>query len=508
MVMSAKKEGRTEISGKEAFKLYDTYGFPLDLTVDYANENGFSVDNSGFEKEMEEQRNRARAARHDKNSMQIQGGIIGDIKDKSDFVGYNVNSVETKLIYIISENQLLDVVNEGEKAKIILEKTPFYAESGGQVSDQGVIFGENGEELRVLNVSKSPNGQHLHLVEVIKGSFKVGNTYTAQIDNITRSDIVRNHTATHILHKVLKEVIGEHVSQAGSLVTPEKLRFDFSHFGSITELELADIELKVNEQLWNNLEVDVMVKSLEEAKKLGAVALFGEKYGIEVRVVKVGDYSLEFCGGCHVNNSAEIGLFKIISESSIGAGVRRIEALTGRWAFQYLNEQGSVLTNLAKDLKTKPLLVHDKINVLSDTLIDLQKENDSLKSKIGNIESKDLVNKVQHIEGIKVLTAKLNSMDINNLRNIVDELKQKIDSGIILVATINNDKVNLVSFVSDDLVKKGFHAGKLISEAAARVDGGGGGRPDMAQAGGKNPEKVLDALNCVTDYIKSVKIRL
>ncbi len=507
IVQKAKDEGRVEITGKESFKLYDTYGFPLDLTEDFANEHGMSVDQEGFNKEMEEQRNRARAARHDTDSMQVQGGIIGEIKDKSEFVGYTELVVDTIITHIISNNKLINVASEGEKVQLLLDKTPFYAESGGQVSDQGNIIGANGE-LKVLEVTKAPNGQHVHHIEIIMGSFNVNDKVSAKVDNTVRGNIIKNHTATHILHQALKEVLGEHVNQAGSLVASDKLRFDFSHFGAITEEELLKIELIVNNRIWDNLEVDIMIKSLKEAKHMGAMALFGEKYGNEVRVVRVGEYSLELCGGCHVKNSAEIGIFKILSESSIGAGLRRIEGLTGRFAFQYLNEQSLYLKNIAKELKTKPLLVNEKINALNESILDLQKENDSLKAKMSNFESKDLVNKVVDIEGIKVLAVKLDSMDMNNLRNIVDELKQKIQSGIILIASINNDKVNLVAAVTDDLIKKGFHAGKLISEAAARVDGGGGGRPDMAQAGGKNPEKISDALNCVTDYIKSVKIKL
>lgn len=508
IVNSAKQEGRTEINGSEAFKLYDTYGFPFDLTVDFASENGMTVDKKSFDMEMEEQRNRARAARQDIDSMQVQGGIIGEIEDKSDFIGYNELVGETIITNIIVENQLINTISEGVKAQILLEKTPFYAESGGETADTGLITGKNGEEIRVINVQKAPNGQHVHHVEVINGTFKVGDFVTAEVDRTLRNDITKNHTATHILHKALKEILGEHVNQAGSLVTSDKLRFDFSHFGAITEDELSAIELKVNDQIWANLAVDMSQKSLKEAKQIGAMALFGEKYGEEVRVVQVGNYSIELCGGCHVANSAEIGLFKIVSESSTGAGVRRIEAITGRWAYKYLNEQGVVLKSVAQKLKTKPLLVQDKVNLLYENIAELQKDNESFKAKLSNLESKDLLDDIKEVEGVKVLSVKLSSMDMNNARNIIDELKVKIGSGIILVGIKNDEKVNLIAAVTDDLIKQGFHAGNLIKKAAALVGGGGGGRPDMAQAGGKKPEKLQDALNCVTDYIKSVKIEV
>ncbi len=508
MVVQAKKEGRTEIKGHEAFKLYDTYGFPLDLTEDYAEENGLTVNQQGFERKMEEQRERARAARQEVDSMQVQGGIIGDIKDNSQFLGYNELIVDAKILYMIdAEDQLLDFITEGRRVKIILDKTPFYAESGGQIADHGVITGKNGEEIRVLDVFKAPNGQHVHTVEVVKGSFKIGDMVRAAVDENNRADIIKNHTATHLLHQALKDTLGEHVNQAGSLVAAERLRFDFSHFGAITEDELHIIEEKVNKQIWLNQPVQTMIKSLQEAKQMGAMALFGEKYGNEVRVVKVGEYSLELCGGCHVNNSAEIGLFKIISESSIGAGVRRIEAVTGKWAYQYFNQKFNMLKQIAKELKSTADDVPNKIDALHDSLRDLQKENESLKAKLSSMESKNLENNIETINGIQVLKAKL-AVDMDNLRHVVDELKVKIGSGVILVAGIHQNKVNLVAAVTDDLVKQGFHAGKLIKEAAKLVGGGGGGRPDMAQAGGKEPEKVEIALNYVTEYVKSVKINI
>ncbi|MFT9487000.1 MAG: alanine--tRNA ligase [Tepidibacillus sp.] len=509
MVKEAKEQGRKVISGEEAFKLYDTYGFPLDLTEDFAAEHQLSVDQQGFEVQMEQQRERARAARQDIDSMRVQGGVLADIKDKSEFVGYNEWVVnDTKISHLLVQDQLVDFVTENQKAQVLLTKTPFYAESGGQIADQGLIKGKNGELMKVLDVMKAPNGQHLHHVEVVKGSFKTGDQVLAEIDREARRSIVKNHTATHLLHQALKDTLGGHVNQAGSLVAADRLRFDFSHFGAISEKELAEVEQKVNQQIWANQGVNVMIKPIQEAKEMGAMALFGEKYGEVVRVVQVGDYSLELCGGCHVNNSAEIGLFKIITESSIGAGIRRIEAVTGKYAYEYLNGQLATLKSLAKELKSTLSDVPQKVEGLQLTIKELQKENESLKAKLSHIEAKNLADRLENIDGIQLLRVNVWPMDMKSLRNLLDDLRTKIVSGILVLASVQDDKVNLVGSISDDLVKKGFHAGQLIKELASIVGGGGGGRPDMAQAGGKDPEKLQEALNYVTEYIKSVTIKL
>jgi len=508
IVKEVKAAGRNELSGEESFRLYDTYGFPLDLTEDFASEQGLTVDKDGFENEMEAQRARARAARQDIDSMKIQGGILGEIKDKSEFVGYDQLVVSTKITHIIGQDQLQDLASAGNKVQVILAETPFYAESGGQVADKGLIKADTGALMKVLEVMKAPNGQHLHNVEVIEGTFKTGEQVIAEVEQAVRGDIVKNHTATHLLHRALKDVLGEHVNQAGSLVSAERLRFDFSHFGGVTEQELIEVEKRVNEQIWANQSVNIMRKSIQEAKEMGAMALFNEKYGNEVRVVQVGDYSLELCGGCHVNNSAEIGIFQIVSESSIGAGIRRIEAVTGKWAYQYLNGHFTTLKTLATDLKAYLPDVPQKVEGLQLTIKELQKENESLKAKLNNIQAKNLTERLENIDDINLLRVNVWPMEMKNLRDIVDDLKEKVGSGILVLASVYNDKVNIVVSVSDDLVKKGFHAGQLIKEVASRVGGGGGGRPDMAQAGGKDPEKVEDALNYVTEYIKSVTIKL
>ncbi len=508
MVKRTKTEERNELTGEEAFKLYDTYGFPFDLTEDYANEQGLRVDKDGFDAQMEEQRERARAARNEVNSMKVQGGILRDIKDPSQFVGYDSLVTDVVLLYFLANEKQVEYVTENMDIHLILDKTPFYAESGGQIADRGVIQGMNGEMMQVIDVTKAPNGQHLHHAKVIKGTFKVGERVTAIVNQDNRADIIKNHTATHLLHRALKDVLGEHVNQAGSLVAVDRLRFDFSHFGGVTEEELGVVEEKVNQQIWRNHSVETMVKPINEAKKMGAMALFNEKYGDNVRVVQVGDYSLELCGGCHVRNSGEIGLFKIVSESSIGAGVRRIEAVTGKHAYEYLNGQLTALKPLAKELKSTLLGIPQKVEGLQITIKELQKENESLKAKLNHIEAKNLADRLETVDGISLLRVNVWPMDMKSLRNILDDLKTKVNSGILVLASAQDEKVNLVVSVSDDLIQKGFHAGQLIKELAGKVGGGGGGRPDMAQAGGKEPEKIQDALNYVTEYIKSVTIKL
>ncbi|MBE3555017.1 MAG: alanine--tRNA ligase, partial [Thermicanus sp.] len=403
LVQQAKEKGRTEISGEEAFKLYDTYGFPFDLTRDYAAEKGLKVDEKGFEAAMEEQRERARAAREEVESMQVQNPLLKELKVESRFVGYDELTASARVSAIIHEGSLADQVGTGEECSVILDTTPFYAESGGQVADLGVIRGE-GLLLEVKNVQKAPNGQHLHTVFVKEGVLLQGAEVVAEVDGEARKGTVKNHTATHLLHQALKDVLGSHVNQAGSLVTPDRLRFDFSHYKAITPEELERIEAKVNEQVWRSLPVTIRFKPLEEAKKMGAMALFGEKYGEIVRVVQVGDYSLELCGGCHVRNSAEIGLFKIVSESGIGAGVRRIEAVTGKEAYLYLNQFVSTLRKIGELVKAPHLKeIPEKVEGIKDRLKQVQRENESLKGKLAHGESERLLKKVKEVKGIPVL---------------------------------------------------------------------------------------------------------
>ncbi|CCQ93308.1 alanyl-tRNA synthetase [[Clostridium] ultunense Esp] len=497
LVQQAKEKGRSEISGEEAFKLYDTYGFPFDLTRDYAAEKGLKVDEKGFEAAMEEQRERARAAREEVESMQVQNPLLKELKVESRFVGYDELTASARVSAVIHEGSLADQVGTGEECSVILDTTPFYAESGGQVADLGVIRGE-GLLLEVKNVQKAPNGQHLHTVFVKEGVLLRGAEVVAEVDGEARKGTVKNHTATHLLHQALKDVLGPHANQAGSLVTPERLRFDFTHYKAITPEELERIEEKVNEQIWRSLPVTIRFKPLEEAKKMGAMALFGEKYGEIVRVVQVGDYSLELCGGCHVRNSAEIGLFKIVSESGIGAGVRRIEAVTGKEAYLYLNQFVSALRKIGELVKAPHLKeIPEKVEDIKDRLKQVQRENESLKGKLAHGEAERLLKKVKEVKGIPVLAARVEWGEMNALRNMADELKAKLPQGILVLGGVEGEKVNLVAWVSPDRVKEGYHAGKIIKEVAGRVGGSGGGRPDMAQAGGKEPAKLEEALKSV-----------
>jgi alanyl-tRNA synthetase len=495
-----KAAGSTVIPGKDVFRLYDTYGFPVELTEEYAEEEGLSLDQAGFESEMEAQRERARSARQDVGSMQVQGGVLSDVTVKSAFVGYSTLEATATVLEVIVGDERQPKADKGQEVQFILDETPFYAESGGQIGDKGYLFAD-GVKVFVRDVKKAPNGQNLHSGIVEEGSLLKGTEVKAVVSRESRKKVEKNHTATHLLHQALKDVLGEHVNQAGSLVEPDRLRFDFSHFGSITEAEMEKIEQIVNEKVWQAIQVNIEQKTLQEAKAMGAMALFGEKYGDEVRVVSIGDYSLELCGGCHVGNTSEIGLFKIQSEGGIGAGTRRIEAVTGEGAYRVLNDQVSLLKEAASKLKTNPKEVAVRVESLLQEMKELQKANESLAAKLSNIEAGNLTDQVKVVDGVNVLTAKVGGGD---LRNMMDDLKQKLSSGVIVLASASGDKVNIIAGVTNDLVKEGYHAGKLVKEVATRCGGGGGGRPDMAQAGGKDASKLDDALQFVEEWVKSV----
>ncbi|MES5396799.1 alanine--tRNA ligase [Bacillus amyloliquefaciens] len=503
VIKKEKENGSGIISGKDVFKLYDTYGFPVELTEEYAEDEQMKVDHKGFEAEMEKQRERARNARQDVGSMQVQGGALRDITAESTFVGYSATKAEAKVIELLHDGQLISEAHEGDTVQILLDETPFYAESGGQIGDRGVLRSAQAV-VTIKDVKKAPNGQHVHEGTVDSGTIQKGASVTAEVEDQMRSGVVKNHTATHLLHQALKDVLGTHVNQAGSLVTENRLRFDFSHFGQVTKEELERIEGIVNEKIWASIPVAIDLKPINEAKDMGAMALFGEKYGDIVRVVQVGDYSLELCGGCHVTNTAEIGLFKIVSESGIGAGTRRIEAVTGKGAYQEMNSQLSLLQHAADELKTNVKDVPKRIQSLQAELKEAQRENESLLSKLGNVEAGAILSKVKDIGGVKVLAEKVNAKDMNHLRTMVDDLKAKLGSAVIILGAVQNDKVNLSAGVTKDLIEKGLHAGKMVKQAAEVCGGGGGGRPDMAQAGGKQPEKLEEALTSAEDWIKSV----
>ncbi|MDU0811348.1 alanine--tRNA ligase [Bacillus siamensis] len=503
VIKKEKEKGSGIISGKDVFKLYDTYGFPVELTEEYAEDEQMKVDHKGFEAEMEKQRERARNARQDVGSMQVQGGALRDITAESTFVGYSSVKAEAKVIELLHDGQLISEAHEGDTVQILLDETPFYAESGGQIGDRGVLRSAQAV-VTIKDVKKAPNGQHVHEGTVDSGTLQKGASVTAEVEDQMRSGVVKNHTATHLLHQALKDVLGTHVNQAGSLVTENRLRFDFSHFGQVTKEELERIEGIVNEKIWESIPVAIDLKPINEAKEMGAMALFGEKYGDIVRVVQVGDYSLELCGGCHVTNTAEIGLFKIVSESGIGAGTRRIEAVTGKGAYQEMNSQLSLLQHAADELKSNVKDVPKRIQSLQAELKEAQRENESLLSKLGNVEAGAILSKVKDIGGVKVLAEKVNAKDMNHLRTMVDDLKAKLGSAVIILGAVQNDKVNLSAGVTKDLIEKGLHAGKMVKQAAEVCGGGGGGRPDMAQAGGKQPEKLEEALASAEDWIKSV----
>ncbi|QII25447.1 alanine--tRNA ligase [Bacillus altitudinis] len=503
VIKKERDNGSSQISGKDVFKLYDTYGFPVELTEEYAEDENMTVDREGFQLEMEKQRERARNARQDVGSMQVQGGALGDIKAESTFVGYENLTADARIIELLQNGEIVTEAHEGETVQILLDETPFYAESGGQVADKGTL--KSAEAIiDIKDVKKAPNGQHVHEGVVISGTVQKGIEVTAEVESALRKGIVKNHTATHLLHQALKDVLGSHVNQAGSLVNENRLRFDFSHFGQVTKEELSQIEKIVNEKIWEGISVAIDLKPIAEAKEMGAMALFGEKYGDIVRVVQVGDYSIELCGGCHVQNTAEIGLFKIASESGIGAGTRRIEAVTGKGAYEELNDQLAILEKAANELKSNTKDVPKRIASLQADLKEVQRENESLLAKLSQAEAGSILEKVIEVGGVNVLTEKVNAKDMNHLRTMVDDLKAKLGSAVIVLGAVQNGKVNISAGVTKDVIEKGLHAGKLVKQAAEICGGGGGGRPDMAQAGGKQPEKLEEALATVEESVKSV----
>ncbi|GAX88813.1 alanine--tRNA ligase [Effusibacillus lacus] len=503
VIARVKADGKTVIPGEDVFRLYDTYGFPIDLTEDIAYENHLTIDREGFEKALQEQRERARAARKDISSMQVQNTVFEELGElASTFVGYTETASSGIVLAIIKDGEIAKSAHEGDVVEVVLDHTPFYAESGGQVADKGIISVGEKAQLQVMDVQKAPNGYHLHKVKVISGEVNVMDTVEASIDTDKRADIIKNHTGTHLLHKALREVLGEHVAQAGSLVESDRLRFDFSHLSAMTPEEIAQVEQKVNEQIWANTPVEIREMPIDEAKKMGAMALFGEKYGDVVRVVKAGDYSVELCGGCHVARTGEIGIFKIVSESSIGAGIRRVEAVTGRGAYEYMQQQTRLLEEVAGKLKSSVNDIPFRIDVLQSNVKELSKEIESLKGKLASYEVKALVDKVQQMEGIPYIAAELSGLDMDGLRNVAEDLRNRIGSGVVVVGGTNEGKVNFVAAVTKDLVAKGLQAGKIVKEVAAITGGGGGGRPELAQAGGRDASKVPGAISQVPEILK------
>ncbi|WML97842.1 alanine--tRNA ligase, partial [Staphylococcus simulans] len=497
------KNGDKMIKGEDAFKLYDTYGFPVELTEEIAGNEGLSVDMATFETEMQQQRDRARQARQNSQSMQIQSEVLKNITTDSEFVGYTHTDYQTELTDLIYNGEAVEQADAGETVYFILRQTPFYAVSGGQVADQGTVGNDN-FEIEVTEVTKAPNGQNLHKGIVQFGQVTKGAQVDASVNQEERRAITKNHSATHLLHAALKEVLGDHVNQAGSLVEGERLRFDFSHFGPVTKEELEQIERRVNEQIWNGINVSIKEMPIEEAKASGAMALFGEKYGDIVRVVDMKPFSIELCGGIHVQNTSEIGLFKIVSESGTGAGVRRIEALTGKAAFLYLEGIQDKFNEVKHLVKAKDdTQVAEKVTHVIDSEKQLHKQLEQRNQEITALKMGSLDDQVEDINGLKVLALQVEADNAKALRQTMDDFKSKLQDAVIILASDVGGKVALVATVPKSETNK-VKAGDIIKEMAPVVGGKGGGRPDMAQGGGSEPSKITDALQFIKNYIKSL----
>lgn len=495
MEAAMEQNGQKELAGEDAFKLYDTYGFPLDLTKEILEEKGFSVDEKSFADSMQEQKVKARAARKVTNYMGADVTVYESIDPSvtTEFVGYDKLEHNSSITVLTTETELVEALTDDEMGTIFVEETPFYATMGGQSADIGTIVTKDAE-FEVIDTVKLLGGKVGHIGKVKKGMFKVGDRVTLLVDEKRRIDTCKNHSATHLLHKALRAVLGTHVEQAGSFVDGDRLRFDFSHFSAMTAEEIAEVEQMVNEQIAQSLPVVTSVMTIDEAKKAGAMALFGEKYGDTVRVVKMGDFSTELCGGTHVGNTGVIAAFKILSENGVAAGVRRIEALTGNGVFSYYAQLERSLEDAAKTVKATPQNLIERLEHLMAEVKALQSENESLKSKAAKEALGDVMDKVQEVEGVKLLAAKLAGVDMNGLRNLGDQLKAKLGEGVIVLIAEEAGKVNLVVMATDEAIEKGAHAGNLIKGIASLVGGGGGGRPNMAQAGGKNPQGIDAAI--------------
>lgn len=503
MMEQMKKEGTSVLSGDHTFKLYDTYGFPVDLTVEILEEKGFTVDEDGFLAAMEVQRKTAREAREVTNYMGADVTVYQSIDAaiQSQFVGYDRLEHESNVTVLTTADAIVDTLSEGMEGTILVEETPFYATMGGQAADTGVISTADGT-FEVADTIKLQGTKIGHVGKMISGTIHTGETVKLSVDAGRRNLTANNHSATHLMQKALRLVLGSHVEQAGSLVDQEKLRFDFTHFSPMTDEEIAKVEAIVNENILNGLPVVTNEMTLDEAKKTGAMALFGEKYGEKVRVVQMGEFSSELCGGTHVENTRNISAFKIISENGVAAGVRRIEALTGAGLIAYYDQVEQQLKEAAKALKANPADVVKKITAMQEQLKVLSKENDSLKAKMAKAAAGDMMSAAEEVNGIKILVSRLTDVDMNGMRDLGDEAKQKLGEAIVVFAAENGGKVNLMATATDSAVAKGAHAGNLIKEIAKLVGGGGGGRPNMAQAGGKDPAGIEDALERAKEVAK------
>ncbi|MEH0999792.1 alanine--tRNA ligase [Limosilactobacillus reuteri] len=504
VIAEAKENKTNEIDGRTAFKLYDTYGFPIELTKEYAEDEGLTVDEKGFQAAMTEQQNRARNARDMDNGMGVQTDLWTSFKEDSKYVGYTDLAVDNaKVIGLAHDGQQADEAQPGDKnIELIFDVTPFYAEMGGQVADTGDIIDNYGKKVgRVVDVQHAPNQQNLHRVELTT-PIKKGARYKLVVDRIRHLKIEKNHTATHLLDQALRNVLGGHTQQAGSLVEEHYLRFDFNHFGQVTAEDLKKVENMVNEQIWKEIPVKTVETDIDSAKEMGAIALFSDKYGDKVRVVKIGDFNTEFCGGDHVKNTNELGLFKIVSEGGVGAGVRRIEAVTSSDAFKFFQDRDDLLTKSAASLKVAQIKeVPHQVETLQNELKEAQKQNESLQAKIAAQQANNVFENVQATKNGSLIAAEVQVAGMGQLRQLADTWRSKALSDVLVLATASDGKANLLVAVSDDKTKEGLKAGDLIKAIAPAINGGGGGRPNLAQAGGKNPAGIKDALDQAKNYL-------
>lgn len=503
-VESLKKQGLQEINGTDAFHLYETYGFPVELTEEILAEEGITVDMENYQLAFEEHRKAAKEQSRQMVSSAENMALINKARElgKTEFVGYRQLSTETFVAALFSGEEEVASAGEGEEVLCLLPRTPFYAESGGQVADKGWIRSERAEA-QVMEVRKLPDGSFCHRLRITSGVLKVQDTVVAEVDGEIRKSIAAHHSSTHLLHTALRKVLGQHVQQAGSLVSEERLRFDFSHFSAMSTEELNTVEEEINRQIRGALSVNIAEMCMEDAKAQGAIALFGEKYGDEVRVVRMGEFSTELCGGTHVQNTGEIGIVKILSESGIGAGLRRIEAVAGKQALAYIHSLEESLEEIAVILKAAPGESLKKAGQMAGQLKDAEREIEKLNARLSKYEAENILDKVQEIQGVKVLAAKVQAPDMDALRKMSDTLKDRLKEGVIILGASAEGKVHFVSVVSPSGLN-GLHAGKIIKEVAAFTGGSGGGRPDMAQAGGKDPSKIEEALAKVPAIIKGM----
>ncbi|MGB2783645.1 MAG: alanine--tRNA ligase [Atribacterota bacterium] len=506
-----KQKNKDKLSGREAFKLYDTYGFPLELTRDILEEDGFGVEEDDFKREMKIQRERSRESwvktkaspEDDKINQKLYQDILKE-QGEIEFIGYDCIEAKCKVIAITKDNKLADKAIEGDKCKIFLEKTPFYAEKGGQIGDKGVITSASKNNLlvEIIDTQVPIEGLIAHFAVVNKGEIKIGDEVLARVDLSVRKAIARNHTATHLLHRALRDVLGSHVKQSGSAVDNHRLRFDFNHFTPLTIEELEKIEYLVNEKILDELKVETEITTFDKAKEMGAVAIFGEKYGEQVRAVKIGEFSLELCGGTHLNSTSNIGLFKILNEEGIGSGIRRIEAVTGDRALKYIKEKENIIKEVSEKLQTIPSDIPIKINQITDDVNNMKREIKILRHKLAHYEVDLLISKKREIKGENVISVKVEAADNNDLRNWGDLIKDRIKSGIVILGTeVDDNKVALLVMVTDDLVEKGYNAGNIIKAIAPIVGGKGGGKKTIAQAGGSKADKLNQALEKAYEII-------